>query len=66
VLLHPEDLSLLESVQSSLLPRPGQSRVTFAADAAIARAGCVIQTQHGAIELNRDKMLRKIEEAALC
>lgn len=66
VRLHPDDLALLESIQSALLPRPGQSRVTFSADGTIARAGCVIQTQHGAIELNREKMLQKIGEAALC
>jgi flagellar biosynthesis/type III secretory pathway protein FliH len=66
VRLHPEDLALLEEVQSPVLPRPGQSRVTCTADPSIARAGCIIQTQHGGIELNREKMFRKLEEAALC
>lgn len=66
VRLHPEDLAMLQAVQSPLLPNPSEARVSFAADATVARAGCLIRTQHGAIESNRAKMFEKLEEAALC
>lgn len=66
VRLNPEDHALLQSIQSQLLPPPGSSKVSFAADPAIARAGCVIQTRHGAVELNREKVFQKMEAAALC
>ena len=65
VRLNPEDLNLLQSIQSPLLPS-ASAKITFIADALVPRAGCVIHTQHGAIEVNREKMFQKLEEAALC
>lgn len=65
VRLHPDDLALLQSIQSPVLPNPSATRVSFSSDATISRAGCVIQTQHGAIELNREKMFEKIAVAIL-
>jgi flagellar biosynthesis/type III secretory pathway protein FliH len=66
VRLNPDDLALLQTLQSPVLPSPSDPKVRFIADAAVPRAGCVIHTQHGAIELNREKMFQRLEEAALC
>jgi flagellar biosynthesis/type III secretory pathway protein FliH len=62
--LHPEDYALLQTIQSPVLPN-AQSKSSFVADPAVARAGCVILTRHGAIALDREKMFKKLEEAAL-
>jgi flagellar biosynthesis/type III secretory pathway protein FliH len=64
VRLNPEDLTLLLSIQSPVLPSPSNNKVKFLADPAIKRADCIIQTTHGAIELNREKMFQKLEEVA--
>lgn len=68
VLLHPEDLALLQAVQSGLLPRgnPNEtSKVKFGLDAGVTRGGCVIKTKHGAISMLREKMFEKLEVAVL-
>lgn len=65
VRLNPEDLTLLLGIQSSVLPSPSNSKVQFLADGTVARAGCVIHTRHGAVEVNREKMFARLEEAAL-
>ena len=66
VRLNPEDLALLVAAHSPALPAPEDGKVRFVADAAVPRAGCLIHTRHGAIELNREKMFRKAGEAAAC
>ena len=53
VLLHPEDLKLLEAVQSGLLPQGAGGNVRFAIDTAVTRGGCIIKTKHGAISVLR-------------
>ncbi len=65
LLLHPEDLKLLETVQSGLLPQSASSNVRFGIDASVTRGGCVIRTKHGAISLLREKMFEKLEAAVL-
>jgi flagellar biosynthesis/type III secretory pathway protein FliH len=64
VRLNPEDLALLQSVQSAALPS-ASSKVTFLADETVPRAGCQIHTKHGSILLSRDRALEKLEEALL-
>lgn len=66
VRLHPEDLTLLQTVQSTVLPSGSNTRVGFVADGTLPRGGCLIHTQHGAIEVNREKMFERLKEAALC
>jgi flagellar assembly protein FliH len=65
VLLHPEDLALLESVSSGLLPRGESSKVRFGIDSSVTRGGCVIKTSHGAITALRERMFEKLETAVL-
>ena len=65
VLLHPEDLKLLETVQSGLLPQGVSGNVRFGVDAGVTRGGCVIKTKHGAISALREKMFEKLETAVL-
>jgi flagellar assembly protein FliH len=65
VLLHPEDLALLESVSSGLLPRADNSKVRFRVDGSVSRGGCVIKTGHGAITALRERMFQRLETAVL-
>ena len=65
VLLHPEDLALLEGVSSGLLPRADNSKVRFGIDSSVTRGGCVIKTGHGAISALRERMFEKLEAAVL-
>jgi flagellar biosynthesis/type III secretory pathway protein FliH len=65
VLVHPEDLKLLETVQSGVLPQSTSGNVRFGIDPALTRGGCVIKTKHGAISAFREKMFEKLETAVL-
>lgn len=65
VLLHPEDLALLQQISSGLLPGPRESKVRFGIDASVTRGGCLIKTNHGAISAIRERMFDKLEAAVL-
>jgi flagellar biosynthesis/type III secretory pathway protein FliH len=65
VFLHPEDLKLLEAVQSGLLPQGANGSVRYGGDPNVTRGGCVIRTKHGAISALREKMFEKLETAVL-
>jgi flagellar biosynthesis/type III secretory pathway protein FliH len=65
VLLHPDDLKLLETVQSGLLPRENNGKVRFGIDGSVTRGGCVVKTKHGAISALREKMFEKLETTVL-
>ena len=65
VLLHPEDLAMLQQVSSGLLPRAENSKVRFGIDASVTRGGCIIKTHHGAITALRERMFEKLEAAVL-
>lgn len=65
VLMHPEDLALLEQVSSGLLPNGNSSKVRFGVDSSVTRGGCVIKTRHGAITAIRERMFEKLEAAVL-
>jgi flagellar biosynthesis/type III secretory pathway protein FliH len=66
VLLHPEDLSMLQQVQSGILPPPENKRIRFTPDPRIGRADCVVNTRHGSIAATREHMFEKMEAAVLC
>ncbi|MGZ8921561.1 MAG: FliH/SctL family protein [Limisphaerales bacterium] len=65
VLMHPEDLALLEQVSSGLLPHGDISKVRFGIDSSVTRGGCLIKTRHGAITAIRERMFDKLEAAVL-
>ena len=65
VLMHPEDLALLEQVSSGLLPHGDVSKVRFGIDSSVTRGGCLIKTRHGAISAIRERMFEKLEAAVL-
>ena len=64
--LHPEDLALLQEIQSSTLPSPGQDNIRVAADPAVHRGGCLIDTAFGTIDATREVKLRKLQDSLLC
>jgi flagellar biosynthesis/type III secretory pathway protein FliH len=65
VLLHPEDLSMLQQAQSGILPPPDHKRIHFTPDPRIERADCVVNTRHGSIAATREHMFEKMEAAVL-
>ena len=65
VLLHPEDIALLNEVSSGLLPKENNTKVRFGIDASVTRGGCLIKTRHGAISAVRERMFDKIEATVL-
>ena len=66
VRLHPEDLALLQQIQSSTLPAPEQENMRVAADAAIERGGCLVDTPFGTIDATRELKMKKLQESLLC
>lgn len=55
VQLNPEDLALLERVNSPLLlPQGGQDRIRFQPSSQVTRGGCVVQTRFGIIDARRE------------
>jgi len=55
VQLHPEDLELLERVNSPLLlPQGSNERIRFQPAAHVTRGGCVVQTRFGVIDARRE------------
>jgi flagellar biosynthesis/type III secretory pathway protein FliH len=65
VLLHPEDLAMLQQVSSGLLPSGDNVKVRFGIDSRVTRGGCIIKTHHGAITALRERMFEKLEAAVL-
>ncbi|MDX1952347.1 MAG: FliH/SctL family protein [Verrucomicrobiota bacterium] len=64
ILLHPEDLTLLEHSTDSLLPRAGSSeQIAFKTDATISRGGCVVETPFGIIDARRETKLELLKSA---
>jgi flagellar assembly protein FliH len=55
VQVHPEDLALLEQINSPLLlPHGGPDRVRFQASPQVTRGGCLVQTRFGVIDARRE------------
>ena len=60
--MHPEDLNLLREVESSTLPPPGQEKIGLAADPAIQRGGCILDTPFGTVDATRDSKFNHLED----
>jgi flagellar assembly protein FliH len=64
ILLHPQDLTLLQQVTSPLLaPQTGGDRLHFHASTEVTRGGCLVQTRFGLIDARRETKLKQIEQA---
>ena len=64
VVLHPEDLALLEQHQSSLLNRAGGSSVLkFRPDAKVNRGGCLLETKFGEMDARRETKIELLKKA---
>ena len=63
VQLHPEDLALLEQVGAAERPSlPGVESVRLVATPTVTRGGCLVQTQFGVIDTQRETKLRNLRE----
>lgn len=66
VQLHPEDLALLERINSPLLlPQGGDERIRFQPSAHVTRGGCVVQTRFGVIDARRETKMELLQKAIL-
>lgn len=64
VQLHPEDLALLEKVNSPLLlPQGGTDKIRFHSSAQVTRGGCVVQTRFGVIDARRETKIELLKNA---
>jgi flagellar assembly protein FliH len=64
VLLHPEDLAMLERANSPLLlPQGGHERIHFQSSAQVTRGGCVVQTRFGVIDARRETKMELLQRA---
>ncbi len=66
VLLSPDDLKLLQQIQSGILPSVENDKIRFTPDARVARGDCVVNTRHGSIAARREEIFEKMERAVLC
>lgn len=64
VLLHPQDLELLGSAsgQAGIGAAEGD-RARFAADASLARGGCIVRTAFGVLDARREVKIAALKEA---
>lgn len=63
VLLHPDDLALLQSVNSSiLLDTVAGERLQFQASNDVSRGGCVIEAPSGLLDARRETRFQRIKE----
>jgi len=66
VKLHPADLELLQSGNSSLIAPPeGASDITFVASPEVTRGGCLVQTRFGIVDARRETKLDLIKRSLL-
>ena len=64
VLLHPEDLALLESVNSPLKHEEiGGERIRFEASPEVGRGGCLVHTDFGAVDARREVKFELLRQA---
>jgi flagellar assembly protein FliH len=64
VLLHHEDLALLESVNSPLrVQEIGGERIRFEASPEVGRGGCLIHTDFGAVDARREVKFELLRQA---
>lgn len=60
--VHPDDLILLQAINSDLLPATG-APVVFNPDETISRGGCLVRTRLGTIDARRETKWKRVEEA---
>jgi len=66
VRVHPDDCATAEQFAAGLgRPEAPRGHVTVTADAAVARGGCVVTTDHGEIDARLETQLARIAEALL-
>jgi flagellar assembly protein FliH len=64
VQLHPDDLALLEKVNSPLLfPQGGIDRIHFHSSAQVTRGGCLVQTRFGVVDARRETKVELLKAA---
>ncbi len=64
ILLHPDDLALLESVNSPLKAEEiGGERIRFEASAEVGRGGCLVHTDFGAVDARREVKFELLRQA---
>jgi flagellar biosynthesis/type III secretory pathway protein FliH len=54
VLLHPEDLELLQRLDSPLLEAARTSPAAFLAAPEVTRGGCLVRTRFGTVDARRE------------
>jgi flagellar assembly protein FliH len=66
VLVHPEDLALLERANAPLLlPQSGHERVRFQSSGQVSRGGCIVQTHFGVLDARRETKIELLQKAVL-
>jgi flagellar assembly protein FliH len=66
IYLHPEDLALLQKLNSPLLvPKGGRVQMRFESSAEVTRGGCLVQTRFGVIDARRETKVEQLKKALL-
>ena len=66
VLLHADDLALLERANSPvLLPKGGHERLHFQSSSQVTRGGCIVQTHFGMLDARRETKAGMLEKTLL-
>lgn len=66
VQLHPEDLALLQRVNSPLLlPEGVRDQIHFLSSTQVSRGGCLVQTRFGIIDARRETRAQLLEKILL-
>lgn len=61
--LHPEDLALLQKVNSPILePIPGGAKFHFQSSPEVSRGGCLVHTRFGLIDAQPETKLKQLEQ----
>ncbi len=64
VLLHADDLALLQQTNSTLLAsRPGPQPIRFETSPEVTRGGCIIQTRFGTVDARRETKIALLKRA---
>ena len=64
VLLHPEDLALVEKVNCPLMSEEvGGEAVRFQASPIVGRGGCIVQTDFGSLDARRETKFELLKQA---
>jgi flagellar assembly protein FliH len=65
IYLHPEDLALLQKLNSPLLVPEGGDQMHFHASSEVTRGGCLVQTRFGVIDARRETKVEQLKKALL-